>query len=128
VLRKHRQRRKSNIISTEGNKGNEGKKIWGSFLRCLRYLLFKFVHPLFEKADKLSHEAIGAAIEVHRIMGAGLLEEKWTAFRARCSRAQTAKPRGGTLNRRKAWKRRGKNALLPSLPSLPSVQIYASLI
>jgi GxxExxY protein len=32
------------------------------------------MHPLFEKADKLSHEAIGAAIEVHRIMGAGLLE------------------------------------------------------
>jgi GxxExxY protein len=32
------------------------------------------MHPLFEKADKLSYTAIGAAIEVHRIMGAGLLE------------------------------------------------------
>ena len=32
------------------------------------------MHPLFEKADKLSHTAIGAAIEVHRLMGAGLLE------------------------------------------------------
>ena len=32
------------------------------------------MHPLFEKADKLSHSAIGAAIEVHRFMGAGLLE------------------------------------------------------
>lgn len=32
------------------------------------------MHPLFERADKLSREVIGAAIEVHRIMGPGLLE------------------------------------------------------
>lgn len=32
------------------------------------------MHPLFEKADRLSREAIGAAIEVHRLKGAGLLE------------------------------------------------------
>ena len=32
------------------------------------------MHPHFEKADKLSHAVIGAAIEVHRIQGAGLLE------------------------------------------------------
>jgi GxxExxY protein len=32
------------------------------------------VHPLFAKADRLSGEVIGAAIEVHRIMGPGLLE------------------------------------------------------
>jgi len=32
------------------------------------------MHPLFEKADKLSREVIGAAIEVHRLKGAGLLE------------------------------------------------------
>ncbi len=32
------------------------------------------MHPLFQKADALSREVIGAAIEVHRIMGAGLLE------------------------------------------------------
>ena len=32
------------------------------------------MHPLFAKADKLSGEVIGAAIEVHRIMGPGLLE------------------------------------------------------
>jgi len=32
------------------------------------------MHPLFEKADRLSHTAIGAAIEVHRLKGAGLLE------------------------------------------------------
>ena len=32
------------------------------------------MHPLFQKADSLSREVIGAAIEVHRIMGPGLLE------------------------------------------------------
>jgi hypothetical protein len=32
------------------------------------------MHPLFKKADELSREAIGAAIEVHRIKGPGLLE------------------------------------------------------
>ena len=32
------------------------------------------MHPLFQKADKLSHTAIGAAIEVHRLKGSGLLE------------------------------------------------------
>ncbi len=32
------------------------------------------MHPLFAKADRLSGEVINAAIEVHRIMGAGLLE------------------------------------------------------
>jgi len=32
------------------------------------------VHPLFQKADRTSHEVIGAAIEVHRHVGAGLIE------------------------------------------------------
>ncbi|HUP80943.1 MAG TPA: GxxExxY protein [Pirellula sp.] len=32
------------------------------------------MHRNFEKADRLSREAIGAAIEVHRILGPGLLE------------------------------------------------------
>lgn len=32
------------------------------------------MHPHFEKADRLSRETIGAAIEVHRILGPGLLE------------------------------------------------------
>jgi GxxExxY protein len=32
------------------------------------------VHPLFHKADELSHTAIGAAIEVHRLKGPGLIE------------------------------------------------------
>jgi GxxExxY protein len=32
------------------------------------------MHPLYEKADRLSHAAIGAAIEVHRLKGPGLIE------------------------------------------------------
>lgn len=32
------------------------------------------MHPLYEKADKLTHEVIGAAIEVHRDKGPGLIE------------------------------------------------------
>jgi GxxExxY protein len=44
----------------------------------LRFLLFQdetyTMHPNFAKADRLSGEVIGAAIEVHRIMGPGLLE------------------------------------------------------
>jgi GxxExxY protein len=32
------------------------------------------MHPLYEKADRLSHEMIGAAIEVHRDKGPGLIE------------------------------------------------------
>lgn len=32
------------------------------------------MHPLHEKADKLSSAAIGAAIEVHREFGPGLIE------------------------------------------------------
>jgi hypothetical protein len=31
------------------------------------------MHPLFDKADRLSGQVINAAIEVHRIMGPGLL-------------------------------------------------------
>jgi len=32
------------------------------------------MHPLYEKADRLSGEVIGAAIEVHRRKGQGLIE------------------------------------------------------
>ena len=32
------------------------------------------MHPLFSKADKLSHTIIGAAIDVHRLKGPGLIE------------------------------------------------------
>ena len=32
------------------------------------------MHPLYKKADKLSSQVIGAAIEVHRHKGPGLIE------------------------------------------------------
>ena len=32
------------------------------------------MHPLFKKADRLSRDVIGAAVEVHRLKGAGLIE------------------------------------------------------
>jgi GxxExxY protein len=32
------------------------------------------MHPLYERADRVSREAIGAAIEVHRNKGSGLIE------------------------------------------------------
>lgn len=32
------------------------------------------MHPLYDQADSLSHLAIGAAIEVHRLKGPGLIE------------------------------------------------------
>ncbi len=32
------------------------------------------MHPLFDKADELTREVIGAAIEVHRLKGPGLIE------------------------------------------------------
>ncbi len=44
-------------------------------LRSLRLLLQKCsIHKLFVKADALSREVIGAAIEVHRLKGPGLIE------------------------------------------------------
>jgi hypothetical protein len=32
------------------------------------------MHPLFKKADDLSRDVIGAAIEVHRLKGPGLVD------------------------------------------------------
>jgi GxxExxY protein len=32
------------------------------------------MHALYQKADKISHDVIGAAIEVHRLKGPGLIE------------------------------------------------------
>src|SRR5438477_8775943 len=32
------------------------------------------MHTLYQKADRISHDVIGAAIEVHRQMGSGLIE------------------------------------------------------
>jgi GxxExxY protein len=53
----------------------------------LRFLLFEeessVLHPLFEKADRLSGEVIGSAIDVHRIIGPGVLESIYEQFPAR---------------------------------------------
>lgn len=38
------------------------------------------MHPLFEKADALTHTVIGAAMEVHRQMGPGLIESIYERF------------------------------------------------
>ena len=32
------------------------------------------MHALYQKANKISHDVIGTAIEVHRRMGSGLIE------------------------------------------------------
>ena len=57
---------------------NMAKNAMTCILCFLRFLLFQdetyTMHPNFAKADRLSGEVIGAAIEVHRIMGPGLLE------------------------------------------------------
>jgi hypothetical protein len=42
------------------------------------------MHPLFRKADELSHLAIGAAIEVHRLKGPGLIESTYERCLMRC--------------------------------------------
>lgn len=41
------------------------------------------MHPLYKKADTLSKEAIGAAIEVHRLKGPGLIESLYERFMMR---------------------------------------------
>jgi len=56
-----------------------GKGEGGSHDKILRFLCSLGVkrirmHPLYHKADPLSHLAIGAAIEVQRLKGPGLLE------------------------------------------------------
>ena len=45
------------------------------FVLFVAFCLKSFpMHPLYEKADKLSSQVIGAAIEVHRDKGPGLIE------------------------------------------------------
>ncbi len=43
-----------------------------SFLSFVPFCLK--MHPLYQQSNSLSHAAIGAAIEVHRVKGPGLLE------------------------------------------------------
>jgi GxxExxY protein len=63
---------------TEGNEGNEdlpeGDPSRSSFTLLPSVKNLQSVHPLYRKADKLSREIIGAAIEVHRQKGPGLIE------------------------------------------------------
>jgi len=54
------------------------------------------MHPLFHKADRLSHEAIGAAIEVHRLKGPGLIESIYE----RCLMRELELRGIGTVNQR----------------------------
>ena len=50
-------------------------RVRDKILRFLRLLLYKSaMHPLFQKADLLSHDIIGAAVEVHGLKGPGLIE------------------------------------------------------
>ena len=60
---------------TEGNKGNEGftTKLESSF-SSLPYVKLFCDAPIVRKADGLSRKVIGAAVEVHRHKGPGLIE------------------------------------------------------
>jgi GxxExxY protein len=54
------------------------------------------VRPLFERADRLSREVIGAAIEVHRLMGPGLIE----GIYEKCLMRELSLRRLGAVNQR----------------------------
>ena len=54
------------------------------------------MHPLFRRADQLSHTVIGAAIEVHRFLGSGLIESLYE----RCLLRELALRRVSTTNQR----------------------------
>jgi GxxExxY protein len=54
------------------------------------------MHPLFQKADDLSRQAIGAAIEVHRLKGPGLIESIYE----RCLMRELELRGIGTVNQR----------------------------
>ena len=54
------------------------------------------MHPLFQKADDLSRQVIGAAIEVHRLKGPGLIESIYE----RCLLRELELRAIGTVNQR----------------------------
>jgi GxxExxY protein len=54
------------------------------------------MHELFKKADELSHAVIGAAIEVHRLKGPGLIESIYE----RCLMRELDLRKVGTVNQR----------------------------
>ena len=51
----------------------KSQTIRSSSFASLPSVSYSPMHPFFKKADELSHAVIGAAIEVHRIKGPGLL-------------------------------------------------------
>ena len=70
---------------TKGTKGTKGGHLSSAAGQCpvkfqfffvsfVSFCKYFFMHPLYSKADELSRSAIGAAIEVHRILGPGLIE------------------------------------------------------
>ena len=60
---------------TKGNEDNEGSHLpENSSFPLFAWCVHRRMHSLFKRADELSHIAIGAAIEVHRLKGPGLLE------------------------------------------------------
>ena len=54
------------------------------------------MHPLFKKADEMSRVAIGAAIEVHRLKGPGLIESIYE----RCVMRELELRKVATINQR----------------------------
>ena len=54
------------------------------------------MHALFQKADDLSHAVIGAAIEVHRLKGPGLIESIYE----RCLLRELELRKMATINQR----------------------------
>jgi hypothetical protein len=68
LLLPHYTEQGSNRFLTGGNEENEGVLEicgWRIFVFLVVFCLDSFVHPLWQKADRLSQIVIGAAIEVH---------------------------------------------------------------
>ena len=67
--------RNKGIDGPEGNRDNAERccSVFSVFL-CSLFGKARTMHPLFSQASGLTHDAIGAAIEVHKDKGPGLLE------------------------------------------------------
>jgi hypothetical protein len=81
------------------------------------------VHSLFKKADELSHLVIGAAIEVHRIKGPGLIESIYEKCLMHELKSRKLAAVNQKLKQTKATKSRCF-ILTPSFPSLSSVEVF----
>ena len=67
--------RNKGIDGPDGNRDNAERccSVFSVFL-CSLFGKVRTMHPLFSQASGLTHDAIGAAIEVHKDKGPGLLE------------------------------------------------------